>query len=323
MAVPNSSFDQLSAITNDHFMGRMPSLVFDSNPILSMLHKKGTKPSGGDSIRVPLVYAVTQDGAYTDYEKGSTTAEDQVTAAEFPWKLYRQKVIISVPEIARNSGPAGVFKLLKAKMGAAAEAIRDSIAGDMYTPSYGDSDKQVNSLDNLVGNGTHPSGNVTCGGISKLTYTWWRGVCTDFTTNSPGDPGQMIPVWFDVVDGDKHPTAIVSHPDAQDDHITVATNGRMLQERFVNTNELKSGFTTMTFMGQPWYTDRRINDSTSGEASVYMLRMEDIDLVTHKDQNFAWSGFMTPTDQNARIGWIYWMGNLTIQDPRRCALMYT
>lgn len=57
MAVPNSNYDQLSAITQKYFVPKLQDNIFVSIPLLNRLIKKGKKLSGGTSIVVPLGYA--------------------------------------------------------------------------------------------------------------------------------------------------------------------------------------------------------------------------------------------------------------------------
>ena len=307
MAVPNTNLDQISAITNEYFMGGLPDLVHRKNPVLNRLHAKGTTPSSGDQIRIPLIYQVTQDGAYRDYERGSTDAEDQITAAQFPWKLYRQHVTLSRPELLRNDGPEGIFKILKAKRDAAASALRSAMGDALYVAASGDSVAGLNSLDNLLGDGTIPgSGDPTiAGGIDKATYTWWRGSVNDYGAAVLAT--DLNTLWFDIVDGSEHPNLIIS------DNANLAVYWAILDgnKRFVNMKG-DAGFTQMEFNGVPWVADRHCPTD-----HVYMLDTEHLDLVSMRGENFRFDGFQKPTDQNVSVGWIYWMGNVVTNDPRK------
>jgi hypothetical protein len=325
LAGPNTSFDQITAITNDVFLPQLPDLVFDASPLMKLLHKGGSKPQGGAAIRQPVMYQFSQDGAYTDYEKGNTSAEDQVTAAEFPWKLYRQRIVISEPELHRNDGPEAVFRLLKAKMTGAATAIRDALSTDMVVSTYGDSSKQINSLDNILGDGTYPSTPTISGGIDKATAAnaFWRGTNSDYDTGTCGYVAPMLTAWYAVIDGEHTPKVIVSHPTALANHQSqsgIASAG----ERYVNTQTMDSGFVTFTFQGKPWLTDRHVTAASGNDTGVlYMLDTDFIDFVSHKNRNFTFRKFQQPDDQDVNIGWIHWMGNLTASDPSRSCIMYS
>ncbi len=326
MAVPNSNFDQISAITNDYFMPTLPDLVFDANPVLNELHKNGRIASSGDAIAQPLMYQFSQDGAYFDYQKGSTAAEDQVTQANWPWKLYRQRVVMSVPEINRNKSPEGVFNLLKTKMKGAATAIREAMANDMYTEANGDAVAGLNSLPNILGDGAFPASPTTSGGIDKATASnaFFQGAADDIVANTLGSTDEMNILWSSLQDGNIHPNMIISHPTPQRVHFEEASKGAQSLKRYVNTTGIATGYDEYSYMGQRWVLDNHLNAAgTTGSADLFMLNTEFISMVSHRDENFRWSGFQTPDDQNVRIGWIYWMGNLTSSDPSRSGMLYT
>ena len=328
MAVPNSNVDQLTAITNKFFMPTLPDLVFDANPLLKILPKQTA--NGGAKIAQPLLYQFSKDGAYFDYAKGSTDAEDQVTQAEYNWKNYRQRIVISIPEIRRNSGPEALFNLLKTKMEGAGTAIRDAIATDAYDDTSGDASAGVNSLPNILGDGTFPAsglggGSTTSGNIDKNTSTnaFFRGKTKDYTSDTLGLQANMNDLWYSIIDGADVPDTVISHPTPVQNHEEEASVTNKVV-RFVNTNEMKSGFATITFKGQPWFMDRHIGSGgTANEAELFMLNMKFMRMVEMKNERFRFSGFMTPTNQNVQIGWIYWMGNIMSSDPSRSGFMYT
>lgn len=320
MAVPNTNFDQITAITNDVFLPGLPDLVFDQNVFFQMAHKAGSRPQGGAAIRQPVLYQFSKDGAYFDYDPASTAAEDQVTSAEFPWKLYRQRVVISEPELHRNDGPEAIHRLLKAKMKGAASAIRDSLGTDLFVTTYGDSVKQINSLPNVLGDGTFPSTPTISGGIDKNTQTFWQGTNFDYTTATLGLNDDMLDAWYAVVDGTHTPNLILSHPTAlKEHHKEIGVTNKV--EQYVNTEKMNSGFVTYTFQGKPWVTD--LHCPTGADGLLFMLDMEFIDFVSHKNRNFTMRKFQQPDDQDVNIAFIYWMGNLTASDPSRSVIMYT
>jgi len=252
---------------------------------------------------VPLIYQVTQDGAYRDYERGSTDAEDQITAAQYPWKLYRQHITLSRPELLRNDGPEGIFKILKAKRDAAAAAIRDAMGTDLHTANNGDAAAQLNSLPNLLGDGTFPT-TTTSGGIDKSTYTWWRG---EVNTSAATTVANLQALWFDIEDGSDHPDLLLSDNTELEAYYALLDDNK----RFINMKG-DFGFTQVEFNGVPWIADRHCTADR-----VYQLDCEHLDLVSMKGENFRFDGFQKPTDQNVSVGWIYWMGNVVTNDPRK------
>lgn len=323
MALPTTNVDQLTAITNDFFMPDVPDLVHNQNVFFEMISKNRRLAPGGATIDQPLLYQFTQDGAYFDYERGSTAAEDQVTRADYNWKLYRQRIVISEPEIDRNSGPEAVFSLLEAKTKGAGMAIRDALGTDLFTAGNGDSSRGVNSLQNLLGDATVPSGNLTSGGIDKSVAgnAFFRGTNFDYTTSTLGTADTLIQAWFAIVDGNIKPNLVISHPDALRDaqrEITGTGGIATALERYVNTEQFKSGFVAYSFNGAPWSTDLHCP-----AAELFLLNMNFMHMTVHKKRDFQLKPFMQPEDQDVNIAWIKWMGNFTSSDPSRSGFMYT
>jgi hypothetical protein len=320
--------DQITALVNEFFMPKMPTLVFDAHPLLKDLFGRGTKASGGSQIRQVFTYNVTADGAYLPYEVGSTSAEDRHTAAQFPWKYYWQHLTIAVPELRQASGPEEQFSYLDKSIQASADALRESLATDLvYTAgatgsytTYGDSDKQINTLYNLIDDGTASVMNAAAakGGITpSAANSYWQGKLTDngAAAISEANLGQA---YIACVDGGIEPDAIYSHPDILQDWIDVS-NGPASRERYVNTQGLNASFDlqSIKYRNATWYHDRHIN---TGE--LFLLRRDKLDLVSHKDEMFTFGGFQTPYNQHTQVGWWYWMGNMTVSDPRRQGMLY-
>lgn len=316
MLGPSGVFDQLSAIIQDYFMGDMPDLVFNKHPVLKLLHAKGPKPQGGNQIRVPFIYQVTKDGAYSDYDQLNSAGENQLDAAYFAWKLYYQHVAVSVPEMNRAAGPEAKYNYIKKKMYGCAAGLRDSLATDMYVATYYDPSTQINGLPNLLGNGTWPGTPYwTAGGINKNTYSFWQGQQRT-ETGTLGSRDTMTDLWFDIAEGTDVPDLIVSGYAAMKQHQAEVTITNA-QERFVNTNDLLSGFTTITFNGCPWVADRHCTTT-----ELYMLDTDTLDLVSHADENMRWDGWRTPSRQNVRVGYVFWMGNLVASDPKMNGIVH-
>jgi hypothetical protein len=325
LAVPNSNVDQLTAITNDYFMPDIPDLVHDQNVFFKLLRSKMRKAPGGAKIDQPLLYQFDQDGAYFDYEKMSTAAEDQVTRAEYNWKLYRQRIVISEPEMDRNSGPEAVFNLLETKTKGAGMAIRDAIGTDQYTTTNGDSVRGVNSIPNLLGDATFPSTPLISGGIDRTggINAFFTGTNYDYVGGTLGQNDDMLQAFMGVVDGTIKPNLILSHNTPQRVYLQEVMNASSDAtsrgiERFSNTEQLLAGFTVINFMGAPWVVDLHCPTT-----ELYMLNMDFMHLVVHSKRDFVLKPFVQPEDQDVNIASIKWMGNITTSDPSRSCIMYT
>ncbi len=322
------TFDQITAITNKYYMPKFPELVFDVNFLLKRLHKKGTKPSSGESLKQPIMYQITKGGAYRPYDTFDISAEDQITAADYPWKYYEVPVTISRDEILKNDGPEGIRKLMDAKMRLAREQMAQLLANGLYTATSGDSSATINSLDNLFDNAattgvlTGTVGGTISGGINKNLHQFWAGKVKSLGgTGVPVTYKLLNLAWFDVVDGNMHPSIMVGHNKSVQQYMS----SQQAFQRYLKQDELTAGFTATEFNGIPFVADLNIPDfGTSAELSnrIYMINEEYIDLVSHSKENMRLRAFAEPIDQNVSVAHIFWAGNTTTSYPGRNMVVY-
>src|SRR3990167_1078189 len=105
MAVPNSSYDALSAITRKHFIPKMVDNIFDSIALLQRFKKNSvyTSVGGGTSIVQPLQYAKnTSGGWYAKTDTLSTADTDVFTAAQYEWAFLHENITIYGPDEMKN-----------------------------------------------------------------------------------------------------------------------------------------------------------------------------------------------------------------------------
>lgn len=88
------TYDELQAITNDYFAAdgkKATDIYFDSSFALDyfMNKKKGLwqRPSGGDRIRVPLMYDGAEGGFYARSDTLSSDDRTNINAAYFELSL--------------------------------------------------------------------------------------------------------------------------------------------------------------------------------------------------------------------------------------------
>lgn len=326
------TFDQITAITNKYYMPKFPQLVFDQNLVQKTLAAKGTKPQSGESIKQPVMHAMTKGGFFDPYDTFDISAEDQVTAADFNWKYLEVPITLSRDEILKNAGPEGIKKLMDAKMKLARMQCGEKLADAMFNvASPGtDSSTGLNSFENMLettagllnsaggsGLGTTP----VYGGISKDDYAWWSGKVVSAGGDAKGvNYANLCDFFWTICDGSIQPDLIVMHNQAFGTYM----GGQQGQERYVKQNELNSGFLTASFNGKTVVADLHVSDSgTTTETTnrIYMLNTDFIDFVTHKDENNRLEPFAKPVDQAVSVAHIMWAGELTSCDPSRSGIV--
>ena len=320
------TFDQISAITDAYYMPKFPELVFDKNIIMSRLWRKGSKISSGEFFKQPVMYQATKGGAYSPYEVFDVSAEDQVTAARFDLKYYEVPITVSRDEILKNDGPEGVKKLMDAKMKLAGMRMSDLIATDLWSITSTDSSKEISSIPHMVDDASHTlTASATYGGIDRSTYSWWQGTLTDhgggaITALSSELSPAMSTAWFDIADGDEHPTLIVADPAFLDAYWKDARPDK----RFLDEKMLSMGWTAMQFNGIPFVGDRHCPSYSATPAlnAIYFLDEDYMDFASHSKENMRLEPFAKPIDQNVSVAHIYYAGNMTCSYPARSGALH-
>lgn len=307
MALPNTSYDYLSSITQKYYIPKLVDNIFSSNVLLDRLRKgKAAKTyGGGTSIVQPLLYAkTTAAGSYSGADTLNTTANDNKTAADFLMKMYYANITITREDELKNSGDnTKVIDHVKTEVMIAEKTLADLIGDGIY--SNGTNPKDITGLRVAVtGSGT------TYGGISKTTYSWWRSQ-VDSTTTALTIPA-LTAIFGDCVIGNDKPTIIITTQDQYD----VYHGLLQTQERFSDTNTADAGFENILFRNVPVTVDGKCPTGY-----LYLLNEKYIAFQTHKDENFRFEPFTKPTNQNVSSAKIYWAGNLTCSNCRMQGVM--
>lgn len=285
------TWDQVSGITEKTFIKKLNDNIFDSNPLLQRLKKKSyEKLSGGTSIMVPLNYAQTSaSGWYTGADTLSTSDNEVITAAEYAWKQAYAGITITKLDELKNSGDAQKISLVKAKTQIAEKTLADAMGTGVY--NAGSTANAFIGLQAIIGSAN------TIGGISQSSYSWWNGQIDSSTTSFSIAALQTIYNSCSV-DSDV-PTVIMA---------TRANYNRYYaqlqpQQRFMDSETAKGGFSSLMFNGVPF-----IADSHCPASHIFVLNENYLHLFAHKDDDFAFQPFIKPVNQNVRVGRVTFTG---------------
>lgn len=287
------TWEQVSAITERKFMKKLADNVFDSGPLVSRLKKKSyERLDGGTSIMVPLMYAqTTAAGWYTGADVLSTADNEAITAAEYTWKQLYANVTITKRDELVNSGDSAKVNLVKSKMQIAEKTMVDLMAVAIYND--GTTLNAPVGLRAIIGTAN------TIGGISQSTNSWWQAqVDSSTSTFSIG----ALQTQFNAcsVDNDA-PTVIVA---------TRANYNRYYgalqpQQRFMDSESAKGGFSSLMFNGVPFLADAKCPAN-----HIFLLNENYLHLFAHKDEDMKFEPFIKPLNQNVRSAKVFWMGAL-------------
>ena len=291
------TYDQISAITKKFYIPKMIDNIFDSDPLLQRSKSDGwyTSISGGTSIMQPLMYAqLTAAGGYAPTATLDTTDNDTFTAAEYQWKYYYANITIARSDQLKNSGDARVLNFVKNKTMAAEMTIKDIIGTDLY--NVGTAANLINGLRLIVN-----TGNVV-GGISQVTYSWWQAGNGGFdSTTATLSMAAMQAAYNSVNINGKTPTVIMATRSNYNRYYALLQP----QQRFSDSKTAAGGFSSLMFNGTPVIVSPKCPANY-----MFFLNEEFLNLYYHPEENFRFEPFVKPTNQNVRVGKIYWSGNL-------------
>lgn len=314
--MPSPNLSEIVTTTIQSRARKLADNVTRNNALLSRLQERGRikTVSGGNVILQELEYADNQTVKnYSGYETLNISPSDVFTSASFDYKQKAAAVSISGLEQIQNSGKEQMIDLLEARVSNAEKSMSNSVANDLYSDGTADGGKQIGGLQLLVAD-TVTSGTV--GGIDRATWTFWRNVTFDATTDGSAAAtaaniqGYMNRVYVQLVRGRDKPDLIVS------DNAYYQLYWASLQplQRFTDPKMAELGFESLKFAG----ADVVLDGGFGGGCPVnhmYFLNTDYIHFRPHKDRNFVpLGGDRWSVNQDAVVKLIVWAGNMTISN---------
>lgn len=312
MPIPSETFTEIVTTTLRHTETNLADNVLDHNALLRWMKDKGKIKtiSGGYEIQHPLEYA--ENGTlqrYSGYDQLSTAASDVLTSAKYEWRQIAAHVTASGREIRMNNGEESMINLVNARVGVAMKSASNFLSRDVY--SDGSADNQIGGLQNII----QTDGNGTVGGIDSSTYSFWNNQFREMTgTNIAASPSEanstsmkadMNALWLSLNRGtDKPDIVVMSH-----DFYALYELGQQQLQRYQSADMATSGFESLKYKSAEVVFDDNTNFSTTAERA-YFLNCEYLDLVQHTEAQWTQDEAKTPTNQDAVVIPIYWMGQM-------------
>lgn len=305
----NANFDTILSTTLHNYLAKLEDNVFTARPLAFFLKEAGQiRPVGGGvKIVLPLINALNSTaGSYSGYDTIATTAQTGITAAEYDWKQYATTISINGLEEAQNSGEQQIIDLLEAKIMQAEETTIEKLdemffAADPTGP--GNSGKDFNNLDFLVGQNTN-----AVGGIATSGNAYWQSVLD--STAEVLTIAAMTTAYNSAATGNDKPNVIITSQTLFEKYESLLQP----QLRYQDTKTADAGFQNLMFKGAPV-----TYDSYCEADDMWMLNSKYLRLVGHKDVWFKPTPFVRPENQDARFAQILLYGELTVSNRSRQA----
>ena len=297
--------DQLTSITRSHIVPKMHDNIFDSNPLLSKFKSSGRylSQNGGTAIDIPLNYAqTTSAGWYDGGQTLDTSDNENITKAVYQWRSAYANISITEEDKLKNSGELGVIKLLAAKAMIAEKTLADILGTGLF--SDGTTAKSIIGLRDIC------STSQTVGSISQATSSWWQSN-VDSTTTTLSISAMNTQFQNATIDADS-PDYIVTTRSIYNSFYNLLQP----QQRFLNEQAAKAGFTSLMFNSSPV-----VIDSHTPASHMFFLNMKHLGLYYHPERDMYASEYAKPINQEVLVSRILWMGSLTSSNNRMHAAL--
>ena len=320
----------VSNITDTRLIPKLVGNIYNGNVLTMRLMRSPRTWRGGNQITFPTqLTAATTVGSYSGFDTFVTTQETKTTKAAFdPSQVYASATVSGIQLAINRSGDAGALDLITTELDMISEALKQEIGTQVYGDGTGNSSKDILGLQAAVDDSTNV---VTYAGISRSTYTGWRGTLTaqsgslslanlaaDFDAAQVGNdvPSIMVttPAVFTIYEALLTPT--VSHQFSMNDF-------RMTEDgmaRVGGTLAANQGFRALTFRGIPVVADEKCTAN-----NIYTLNENHLTFWTipqpsefkrTENRGFGWTGWKEPVNQDAITGQLLMYGQLTTDSPR-------
>lgn len=312
MATPSTIFTEMVTTTDRTWGSKVTDNVSKHNALLARMKARGKIKTvgGGYEIAEPVEYAENQTYLrYSGYDALNTNASDVLTTVKYPYQQVALHVTASGREIRMNMSKERMFNLVQSRKDNALRTAANQFSIDAY--SSGALANQINGLANLI----QTDGLGTVGGIGAGTWAFWRNQFREATgTNTAASPsvanaaqfkGDMNRLWLLQNRGTDKPDLIVmTH-----DFFSLYEVGEQDKQRYADSDLAKAGFTTYKYKSADVIFDDNTNFTTSGERA-YFLNTDYLYLVQHREAQWTFDDEKRPTNQDAVVVPMYWMGNM-------------
>lgn len=277
---------------------------------------------GGNELYFPVLKELQTAQAYSDLDPLDVSRADPTTVAKYNWKQLAVPVMISGRDMAINSGDdVAITRVMDLFVESAVLGLRDGLANSTtgIMSDNGESDKGITGLQNLI---THTSNAAPTsgspGGLDRSVYSFWRNqvadVADDFSANGIT---QMHTLYNACTRGDEKPDVIVLTRSTFNNYLinlqgTFTTNFPLTG----SLGKLDAGKAEISFNDAILGFD----DYTAADHG-YFLNSRYLHYVVHPMRNIEMGALVKPSNQDALVGHMLFMGNLCMSNQARQGLL--
>ena len=294
-----------------------------------------TGEDGGTHIEEQLMYGLGNFHWYDGYDELKNDPFDGLTKALYEWRQGSAGIPISRKEIRQNAHK--ILDLLKTKIMQAEMGIQEAIpkaifqgnvpnGGALTDPAVDPelSATGINPIAQLIQK--DPTATDDVGNIAQGDYAWWR----NYTDSSGASTYDALILELNSLihkagrgPGGKPDLAIVD--ETTYDLLEFALYQRA---RHDVKSDLEFPFVNIVWKGIMFVAEELMHDAENGtintdtKGTLYLTNNKFIHVKYDTESNFVPTEKRTPINQDAFVKYILWMGNMTVNNRRKHAVLY-
>lgn len=303
-------FDTVRSITNPNTSKKISDNITKNIPLLHFLDQMGHKEyeSGGVDYRLPVFKDMQTGTAYSGATVITPAVPDPITTAVYNRKQLAWNVQVTGTDLLKNGGssPEVIIDYMASLLETTEQSAKNDVAGDTIgiMSDQGDSDLGITGLQTYLPTSTSTG---TVGGLSRVTYDWWRhqsdSVTTGFTTDGYKS---MVALYIKLTRGMDAPQLIVMNNSTFANYNNYLT--ATVQYQFSNSLPAVGdvGFPDgLKFRGATV-----VHDAYTPSQTAYFLNLKYMKMLVNKDRDFAFRDWIAPADGDYMASMLLFAGNL-------------
>lgn len=287
----------------------IPTIVdqrYQARPIIGIMRakKRLVTIDGGSIVAQPILAQPNQTAiVYIGADILPTDYQEEFTSFEVPWKQLQTSVTIVSLDKIRTSGRTAQLNFIKDKVESAYMAAFDLLGAQVFKNGTGSGGKD---WDGLLGAINDASGFQTYFGIDRIANPWWQAQVFDPGSSTALSTASMMTLFLAASTDMERPQLVSTTKTGYGSYWQLLTP----QEIYVTQEVGNLGFENIAFQGCPV-----VYDAGNPANTMYFHNLDHEILYLSEQENFTFSGFTTPTNQNVDVGHIFVTGNMYVRKP--------
>jgi hypothetical protein len=309
--MPFISTTEMNALTHRNLRPTIIDQRFQSATMLGILRgKKRIKVEDGGSIVAQPILVQINDTAmsYAGADVLASSAQEEFSAYELPWKQAQVSVVVTGIDRARNQGRAQSVNFVKNKQESALLALFNLLAGFVFVDGTGNNGKD---FDGFLGAINNAAGFQNYLGVDRVANSFWQAQIFDPGTPTALSANSMMTL-FMATKTDEEVIDVISGTKAgYQQYWALLTAG----ERYVDDTIGNLGFSNIAFQGKAL-----VEDSHNPAGQFFFWNLDHCRLVILRGHEFVFRDFQEPDNQDIQIGrWLVY-GNYECRKPPSCGV---